>query len=73
MFEKLKLSKLKNLKKQSIFLVLAFVMCVLVGGFAVYSILFIASKIDTALENQPPVAPTVEFDIKGFQDLKLIR
>jgi hypothetical protein len=73
MFKKLDLSKLRNLKRQSMFLALALVMCILVGGFVVYGILFIASKIDSSLEVQPPAPSTLKFDIEGFNKLKLIR
>ncbi len=69
----MKLLKLKNLKKQSIFIVMAFAMCVLVGGFAIYSIIFLASKINSSLEVQPPAPSTLKFDIQGFDNLKLIR
>ncbi len=52
---------------------MAFAMCVLVGGFAIYSIIFLASKINSSLEVQPPVPSTLKFDIQGFDNLKLIR
>lgn len=73
MLGKFKLSKLKKMQKQSIFLVLVIVMCLLVGGFAVYSIIFIGSSIDRALDVQQIVVPKSQFDIQGFENLKLVR
>lgn len=73
MFEKLKLSKLKKFKRQSIFLLMAFLMVLLVGGFAIYGIIFLGSSLNNALTTPPSSAPAIKFDTEGFQDLKLIR
>ncbi len=73
MLEGIRLSKFKKMEKQSVFLLLALLMCILVGGFTIYSIIFIGSSLDDALTAPPPSAPTVKFDIQGFENLKLIR
>ena len=73
MFKKLSQLKFKSFRRQYMFLFMAFAMCVLVGGFTIYSILFIASNIESSLSVQPPVPSPVKFDIEGFNNLKLTR
>ncbi len=70
MFEKLKSMRIG---KQSILLALAFLMCLLVGGFAVYNIIFVGSSLNKALDTQPPSGSPTRFDTQGFENLKLIR
>jgi len=71
MFKKLK-PDLKRIERQSIFLILAVVTYALVFGFAIYCIISLASNLENALNTPPPAPQAVKFDIKGFEDLKLI-
>lgn len=73
MFEKIKNYRIEKVGKQSLFLALAFVMCVLIGGFAIYSIIFVGSSLDKSLDVQPPSVSPTKFDIQAFENLKLIR
>jgi len=73
MLKKLKLYDLKKIERQSIFLALAAIMYALVLGFAIYSIISLASNLNGALNAPLPGNQTLKFDIKGFEDLKLIR
>lgn len=70
MFEKMKSVKFG---KQSALLALALFLCLLVGGFAIYSIIFVGSRLNEALDTQPPSVSPTRFDIQGFENLKLIR
>jgi|GEM_PF-2662526 len=67
-----KISDFKNFRKQSIFLALAIIMCILIGGFVIYSIVFLGKSVSDSLDTPLPSAPPTQFDIKGFENLKLI-
>lgn len=71
MAEKLKF--IKNIRKQTVFLALATAMFLLVGGFVVYSIVFLGKNVNDSLNAPVPSAPPAKFDINGFENLKLIR
>ncbi|MEK7169592.1 MAG: hypothetical protein AAB700_01995 [Patescibacteria group bacterium] len=60
-------------KKQSIFLILAVLLCLLIGGFVVWSIVSIGGTLESALEVPAPSAAAVKFDTQGFESLKLIK
>jgi len=72
MMNKIKSVNFGKLKKQSTFLVLAFVMCLLVGGFAIYSIIFLGNNLENALAVPLPPSAPLTFDIQGFENLKLV-
>jgi hypothetical protein len=61
------------MERQSIFLALAAVMYALVIVFAIYSVISLASNLNNALNAPLPGNQMLKFDIKGFEDLKLIR
>jgi hypothetical protein len=63
----------KKLNKQTIFLALAVAMFLLIGGFVVYSIIFLGKNVNDSLNTPVPSASPIQFDIKGFENLKLIR
>ncbi len=48
-------------------------MCLLIGGFAVWSIVSIGGTLENALEVPAPSAAAVKFDTQGFENLKLIK
>lgn len=60
-------------KRQTIFLLLAALMCLLVGGFAIWSIISIGGTLENALEVPAPSAAAVKFDTQGFESLKLVK
>ncbi|MCP6720407.1 MAG: hypothetical protein KJI72_03780 [Patescibacteria group bacterium] len=62
-----------KLGKRYIFLVIAVVMLVIVGGFVVYSLNFLVSSFNEILISQLASPPILRFDIQGFEELNLIR
>lgn len=71
--EKLKNLKPGGLKKQSIFLMMAVAMCVLVVGIAIYSIIFVGGSLEEALDAPKPSTFPIKFDTEGFENLKLVK
>ncbi len=62
-----------KLGKQYVFLVIAVVMLVIVGGFIIYSLNFLISNFDDVLLPQSTSPPVLKFDIQGFEELSLIK
>jgi len=63
----------KKIERQSIFLGMAAIMCLLVAGFAVYVVMSMASDLNNALSVPETPPNALKFDIQGFENLKLIR
>lgn len=62
-----------KLRKQYIFLVMAVVMLVIVGGFVIFSLNFLVSNFNDVLLLQSTSPPVLKFDIQGFEELDLIK
>lgn len=54
-------------------MLLAALMCLLVGGFAIWSIVSIGGTLENALEVPAPSAAAVKFDTQGFESLKIVK
>jgi uncharacterized BrkB/YihY/UPF0761 family membrane protein len=63
--------KFKRFSQQSLFLLLATLMVVLIGIFVVWSIIYLGGSFNAALTVPPTPPPQVQFDIQGFQNLNL--
>ncbi len=63
--------KFKRFSQQSLFLLLAFIMVVLVGILVIWSVIYLGESFNTALTVPPTPPPQVQFDIQGFQNLHL--
>jgi len=60
-------------KKQFVFLVMGVVMFAIVGGFVIYSFIFLISSFDKTFATQLISPPISRFDIQGFEQLDLIK
>ncbi len=68
-----KTKAIRLLSKNLLFIVLASVMVIATGAFVIYSIVFLGSSLDSALE-APNVTPThVQFNVQEFEKLNLIQ
>ena len=62
-----------KLGRQYVFLVIAIVMLVIVGGFIIFSLNFLISNFNDVLLPQLTLPSILEFDIQGFEELDLIK
>ena len=60
-------------KKRFVFLAMGVVMFAIVGGFVIYSFIFLISTFDKILATQLISPPISRFDIQGFEQLDLIK
>ncbi len=67
--------KIKSIRfsSQSVFLVLAIVMTVVVAGGIIYASFFLVSRVNVAVTIEQLPKPAVRFDIAGFEKLQLTK
>ncbi|MBI2278601.1 MAG: hypothetical protein HYU81_00885 [Candidatus Brennerbacteria bacterium] len=62
-----------KLTRRTLFSALGMVMAVVVVGVIVWLSTFLANQINEALTADPHAAPSVRFDIEGFEKLQLTK
>lgn len=68
-----KIRTIRLLSKNLLFIALASVMIIATGAFVIYSIVFLGTNLEEALE-APNITPTyLQFNIQEFENLNLIQ
>ncbi len=68
-----KMKTIGRFSKEWLFIILASVMILVTGAFVIYSIVFLGSSLNNALNAPTPPPAHLQFDIQGFQSLNLIQ
>ncbi len=68
-----KTKAIRLLSKNLLFIVLASIMIIVTGAFTIYSIIFLGSSLESALEAPNVSSAHLEFNTQGFEKLNLIR
>lgn len=66
------LSTTSKTSKEKLFPILAAVLAILFGGVAIYSVTFLVSHLNEALNTEVRASAPPSFDIQGFEKLNLI-